>query len=112
MMKKEETQTLMESMTRMFPMTVIKLRDPATRTMSTISTVVYGLAEKRLASPSLLVLVAWNEFRVSILADSGSPSHRCFRLESCLYQVNTHYKPLENDRPLCGYSAVFRDVRV
>lgn len=54
-------------MTRMFPMTVNRLRDPATRMMSTISTVEYGLAEKRLLSP-LLMLVVWEEFRVSILA--------------------------------------------
>lgn len=80
----------MESMTRMFPMTVIRLRDPATRTMSTISTVVYGVTEKRLASSTLLVLVAWDKFRVSILADSGRPSHRCFRLESRLDLVNTN----------------------
>lgn len=50
---KKKIQTFIESMTRMFPMTVIRLRDPATRMMSTISTVVYGLLENR-----LLVLAA------------------------------------------------------
>lgn len=67
-------------MTRMFPTTVIRLRDPATRMMSAISKVVYGLPEKRLVF-SLLVLLLWDEFWVSIVSGSGYPSHRCFRLK-------------------------------
>lgn len=74
-------------MTRMFPTTVIRLRDPATRMMSAISKVVYGLSEKRLVF-SLLVLLLWDEFWVSILSGSGYLSHRCFRLKSYLYLKN------------------------
>lgn len=59
--EKKKAQTFIESMTSMFPMTVIRLRDPATRMMSTISTVVYGLPEKRLVL-SPLVLAVWDEF--------------------------------------------------
>lgn len=62
-------------MTRMFPMTVIRLRDPATRMMRTISTVEYGLPENRLALSTLVILVTWEEFRVSML--SGFGSHSC-----------------------------------
>lgn len=65
-----KAQTFIESMTRMFPMTVIRLRDPATRMMSTISTAVYGLPEMRLVLLSLLMLaVMRDEFVVSILSD-------------------------------------------
>lgn len=35
--------TLMESMTKIFPVTVTKLRDPVTRAIKNISTVLYGL---------------------------------------------------------------------
>lgn len=83
----EKTQTFMESMTRMFPMTVIRLRDPATRMMSTISTVVYGLPEKWLGLSTLLTFVLWDEFRGSILFPLGFPSHRYFRPESYLYNT-------------------------
>lgn len=48
-------------MTSMFPMTVTRLREPATRIMTTISTVVYGLPEKILVI-LLLVLAVWDEF--------------------------------------------------
>lgn len=58
----------MESMTRMFPMTVIRLRDPATRIITTISTVEYELLEKRLVLPLLLVLAVRDTFNISILS--------------------------------------------
>lgn len=77
----------MESMTRMFPMMVIRLTDPATRMMSTISTVMYGLPEKRLVSSLLLLLVVWDEFGVSILSGFECASHRCFRLKSYPYNA-------------------------
>lgn len=70
----KKTQTFIESMTRMFPITVIRLRDPATRVISTISTVVYELRE--VLSP-LLVLVMWDEFSILslILLTDASESH-------------------------------------
>lgn len=52
----KKIQTFMESMTRMFPMTVIRLRVPATRMMSTISTIVYWFSGKRSAVIPLLEL--------------------------------------------------------
>lgn len=55
-------------MTRMFPMTVIRLRDPATRMMSAISKVVYGLRKKRPVPLLTLMLLAWDELRISMLS--------------------------------------------
>ena len=38
---------MMETMTRMFPIMVTRLRDPATRTINTTSNVLYGLVRAR-----------------------------------------------------------------
>lgn len=76
----KQTQTLMESMTSMFPTTVIKLKDPATVTIRKISTVVYGLAENMLA---LFPLVLADRNELSILSRFPDISHRRFR--SSLY---------------------------
>lgn len=83
---RSEAPTLMESMTRMFPTTVTRLRDPATRMMITISTVVYGLSAKMLVLLPL-VLVLWDEFWVSmpggswfldfLLTDASGSNHIC-----------------------------------
>jgi len=59
---KKKKQTFIDSMTRMFPMMVIRLTDPATRMRRTISTVEYGLPEKRLVLLPLLMLVVWEKF--------------------------------------------------
>lgn len=73
----------MDSMTRMFPMTVIRLRAPATATIRTISTAEYGLAEN---APALLLLLLaeWNELSILPGASRVLP-HRRFSLRSSLY---------------------------
>lgn len=73
---------MMESMTSMFPTTVMRLREPVTATISTISIVVYGLAESTPA-PFPLVLAGRNE--LSILSRFVDVSHRRFRFRSSLY---------------------------
>lgn len=68
----------MESMTRMFPVAVIRLREPATATIRTISSGVYGLAEN---TPPLLLLVLadWNE--LSILPGFPKSASQALRLQ-------------------------------
>lgn len=66
----------------MFPTTVIRLREPATVTIRTISIGVYGLAEST-AAPFPLVLAGRNE--LSILSRFVDVSHRRFRFRSSLY---------------------------
>lgn len=60
-------------MTRMLPMIVTRLSELATRMMSTISTVVYGLPERRLVLMSSLLLkpVEWEKFKLSMLSGLG-----------------------------------------
>lgn len=65
-------------MTSMFPMMVIRLREPATATIRMISTVVYGLAEN---TPTLflLVLAEWNE--LSILSGFSKSASQALQLQ-------------------------------
>lgn len=77
----------MESMTRMFPITVITLTVAATRTMRTISTAEYGLPEERPASSPLLLKLVWDKFRVFMLSGFGYPSQA--QIITLQYLMNT-----------------------
>lgn len=96
--KRKQTQTFIDSMTNMFPITVTRLREPATSMRRTISTVVYGLPEK-----TLLVLAELDELWLSILSASDI---RLTGASGANYLRPWQTERLWNHQPLCNYFAI------